>query len=382
VSVDVLTLYQLNFAVGLVMAGICFFSWLHQRDIQGLRGWSVALLLGSLGTLELSLRTNTSPLPLVIMANTLVVAAYSSIWMSIRRFNSGERGVRYAVVPTGLFLLLFSALLGAGVEVNVRVAFCSVAIAVLSLLAGREVFRGGIAEPLKSRLPTGLALLFMAFAMVVRTAFSLLEAPPVGEATPFYDPTQGITLLANTICVVAMTLGFLMMANERLKHHYEQLASTDELTSLPNRRYFLDRGACAEGPACVLMIDLDRFSDINRTFGHAGGDRALVAFADLARRQLRPSDLIARYGGEEFCAVLSKVDETEALQVAERLRAAVADLSIEVEGRTLRMTTSIGVAKLDGDLAAAIRRADVALYKAKALGRNQVRGAEEAPTGQ
>lgn len=380
-SVDVLTLYQLNFTVGIVMAGICFFSWLHQRDTLGLRGWSTALLLGSLGTLELSLRTKTSPIPLVVMANSLVIAAYASVWMSIRRFNSGERGIRYATVPTGLFFLLFSAVLAAGVEVNVRVAICSVAIAILSLLAGRDVFRGGIAEPLRSRLPTGLALLFMAFAMVVRMVFSLLEAPPEGEATPFYDPTQGITLLVNTICVVAMTLGFLMMANERLKHHYEKLASTDELTGLPNRRFLLDRGARAEEPACVLMIDLDRFSEINRCFGHAGGDQALVAFALLARQQLRPTDMIARYGGEEFCAVLSKVEESEALQVAERLRAALADLSIEVERRSLRITTSIGVAELNGNLAAAIRKADAALYRAKALGRNQVCGARELSAG-
>ena len=65
------------------------------------------------------------------------------------------------------------------------------------------------------------------------------------------------------------------------------------------------------GPACVLMIDLDHFSEVNRTFGHAGGDRALIAFAGLARQQLRPTDLIARYGGEEFCALLRGVDEPE-----------------------------------------------------------------------
>lgn len=376
-SVDVLTLYLLNFVVAFVMAGIYFFSWFHHRDILGVRGWATALSLGALGSLELSLRTNSSPILLVIMANSLVVAGYATVWMSVRRFNSGERALNYAVIPTSLFVVVFTAALLIGTDVNVRVALCSLTIAILSLLASWEVYRARLGEPLNSRIPTACALLLITVAMCVRMVFSFLSDPPVGETTPFYDPTQGITLLVNTICVVAMTLGFLMMANERLRHHYEKLASTDELTDLPNRRFLLDEGACPSGPACVLMIDLDHFSEVNATFGHAGGDQALIAFARLARQQLRPTDLIARYGGEEFCALLRGVEEPEALRIAERLRAAIGDMSIDVDGRPLRITVSIGMAKLDGDLGTAMRKADVALYRAKALGRNQVQGSLE-----
>jgi diguanylate cyclase (GGDEF)-like protein len=368
-SVDVLTLYLLNFVVAFVMAGIYFFSWFHHRDVAGVRGWATALALGALGSLELSLRTNSSPLSLVIMANSLVVAAYATVWMSVRRFNTGERALKRAVIPTALFFVIFTAALVGGTDVNVRVALCSFAIAILSLLAGWEVLRARISEPLISRIPTALALLITSLAMVVRIVFSLLEDPPQDPAT------QGITLLVNTICVVAMTLGFLMMAHERLRHHYESLARTDELTALPNRRFLLDEGKRLRHPACVLMIDLDHFSEVNRVFGHAGGDHALIAFANLARGQLRPSDLVARYGGEEFCALLRDVDEPEARRIAERLRARIADLSIDVDGRPLRITASIGLARLDGDLETAMRKADAALYRAKALGRNQVQSA-------
>lgn len=376
-SVDVLTLYLLNFVVAFVMAGIYFFSWFHHRDILGVRGWATALSLGALGSLELSLRTNSSPILLVIMANSLVVAGYATVWMSVRRFNTGERALNYAVIPTSLFVVVFTAALLIGTDVNVRVALCSLTIAILSLLASWEVYRARLGEPLNSRIPTACALLLITVAMCVRMVFSFLSDPPVGETTPFYDPTQGITLLVNTICVVAMTLGFLMMANERLRHHYEKLASTDELTDLPNRRFLLDEGARPSGPACVLMIDLAHFSEVNATFGHAGGDQALIAFARLARQQLRPTDLIARYGGEEFCALLRGVEEPEALRIAERLRAAIGDMSIDVDGRPLRITVSIGMAKLDGGLGTAMRKADVALYRAKALGRNQVQGSLE-----
>jgi diguanylate cyclase (GGDEF)-like protein len=385
-SIDVLTIYLLNFVIAFSMAGLCFFSWLHSRDILGLRGWAISLLLGAMGSLELSLRTNSSPLYMVVMANSLIVAGYSTVWMSVRRFNSGERGIKFAVVPTTVFVVIFTGALLAGIDVNKRVALCSFVIAILSTLAAWEVLRARVTEPLSSRLPTALALLLMAFSMLVRLVFSLLSDAPEGDTTPFYDPTQGITLFINTICVVAMTLGFLLMANERLRHHYEKLASTDELTHLRNRRFFLEeaerlasRGALGMSRACVLMIDLDHFTNVNRTFGHAGGDRALVAFAGLARRQLRPDDLIARYGGEEFCALLRDVDEPEALQVAERLRAAIADLSLDVDGRALRITASIGVATLRADLQDAMRRADAALYRAKERGRNRVESAEEPP---
>lgn len=384
-SIDILTIYLLNFVIAFAMAGLCFFSWYHSRDILGLRGWATSLMLGAMGSLELSLRTNSSPLYMVLMANSLIVAGYATVWMSVRRFNSGERGIKFAVIPTTLFVVVFSVALLAGIDVNRRVALCSLAITLLSTLAAWEVLRARFTEPLSSRLPTALALLLMAFSMVVRIVFSLLSDAPEGEA-PFYDPTQGITLFINTICVVAMTLGFLLMANERLRHHYEKLASTDQLTHLPNRRFFLEeaerlasRGALGMSRACVLMIDLDHFTNVNRTFGHAGGDQALVAFARLARQQFRPDDLIARYGGEEFCALLRDVDEAGALQIAERLRAAIAALAIDVDGRALRITTSIGVARLQGDLQAAMRRADVALYRAKERGRNRVESAEESP---
>lgn len=376
-SIDVLTLYLLNFVIGLVMAGMCFFSWFHHRDILGIRGWATALALGAVGSLELSLRTNSSPIPLVIMANSLVVAAYATVWMSVRRFNTGERAINFAVIPSALFAVFYTGAIQSGADVNVRVALCSVAIAALSALSSWEIFRARISEPLISRLPAASALLLMALAMVVRTVFSALSDPPEGPTTPFYDPTQGITLLFNTICVVAMTLGFLMMANERLRNHYEKLAATDQLTGLPNRRFFLEMGEHLSGPAHVLMIDLDHFSEVNRDFGHAGGDQALIAFARLARQQLRAEDLIARYGGEEFCALLRDVDELQARQIAERLRAGIAEMSIDVDDRSFRITASIGLARIEGDLQAAMRNADEALYRAKALGRNQVQSADE-----
>jgi diguanylate cyclase (GGDEF)-like protein len=371
-AVEIKTLYTLSFILAFAMAGMAFFSWFHQRDAHGLRALATGLVLGAVGLVEMSLRTKTSPPELVIMANTLVIAGYATVWMALRRFNTGAPSFRFAIAPPALFLVAFTVLLLSGADVNHRVAFGSATIAILTLLCGSEVLRARRSDPLPSRAPTALAFFVMTISLTVRCIASLTSETPA-TTTPFYDPTQGVTLFANIVCVVALTLGFLMMTNERLLRHLESLASTDALTSLPNRRLLFEEGGRRnEAQTSVLMIDLDHFSEVNRTFGHAGGDRALIAFAETARRQLRGTDLIARYGGEEFCALLRGTDQAGAVHIAERVRESVEAMSIDVEGRPLKITVSIGVAPLEGDLRSAMRRADGALYRAKSLGRNKV----------
>jgi two-component system cell cycle response regulator len=175
--------------------------------------------------------------------------------------------------------------------------------------------------------------------------------------------------------------------NERLKQHYQKslsLALTDELTGLYNRRYVAahldslmsrERDG-AKGPA-VLMFDIDHFKLVNDRNGHAVGDEVLVEIAKRAMHGVRNFDLVARYGGEEFLVVMPETTLAIAMAVGERLRRAVADAPFPVSGPAgaLPVTVSVGVAcALDaGDTPAALlRRADEALYAAKARGRNRV----------
>ena len=104
------------------------------------------------------------------------------------------------------------------------------------------------------------------------------------------------------------------------------------------------------------MMDLDHFAEVNKRFGHAGGDLALIAFAGLLRQHMRPTDTVARYGGEEFCALLLGTDIEEAGRIAERLREASPDRPSTLADHAVKITVSIGVARLrDGDLAASMR---------------------------
>ncbi len=257
-------------------------------------------------------------------------------------------------------------------------------MAALALLAAWETFRASDYEALRSRLPAALAFVCGAVDKILQAASLLLEGSPALDL--FHGSGSAVMLFANTLCMLTIIFGLLMMANERLRRRFEELASTDPLTGLPNRRFFVEKGnsLCRRAtdnklPASVLMMDLDHFSGVNGRFGHHGGDRALAAFAALAREQLSPHGLIARYGGEEFCALLGEADGEKASRIAEGLRAGVAAISIDIGEQLLQFTVSIGLAPLaDGDLAASMRRADAALYRAKALGRNQVCSVSDA----
>ena len=162
-----------------------------------------------------------------------------------------------------------------------------------------------------------------------------------------------------------------------------QLAVTDALTGLGNRRQFdrhanllVERSNAARTPVSLVMIDIDRFKPINDTYGHPTGDEVLREFAHRLRGNVRGGDSAFRVGGEEFAVLMPDTDRTTALRTAERLRAAIAAHPILADGgRTqLAVTASAGVATLGeggtaGDLSA---QADAALYLAKRSGRDRV----------
>jgi two-component system, cell cycle response regulator len=175
---------------------------------------------------------------------------------------------------------------------------------------------------------------------------------------------------------------------DRLNQNYERslsLALTDELTGLYNRRYLfahLDEliERANNGGVCtaVWLFDIDHFKRVNDTHGHAAGDDVLREIAARATNSVRSADLVARIGGEEFAVVMPETELAVAARAAERLRAAVADRPFVVRANAalLRVTISIGVtvtAALGGDAREQmLKRADEALYAAKAAGRNRV----------
>ena len=131
-------------------------------------------------------------------------------------------------------------------------------------------------------------------------------------------------------------------------------------------------------PLALALVDIDHFKAVNDTYGHLVGDKALRAVTDALRSQLRAYDLAGRFGGEEFVVLLPQAREMDAINVAERLRAHIAAMSIpvvnDIEGPSIKLTISVGVAALDGvsrELTDMMAAADAALYYAKETGRNR-----------
>lgn len=156
-----------------------------------------------------------------------------------------------------------------------------------------------------------------------------------------------------------------------------ELAVTDSLTGLRNRRYITHHleGLLRSGQAALLLLDVDRFKKVNDTHGHAAGDVVLKAVAGRMKEHLRAVDVLARFGGEEFVVAMANATEEEAMQVAERLRLAMAEDAVTLHGGvSLRVTASIGVALAQPgeSLPRLMAAADAALYRAKNNGRDRV----------
>jgi diguanylate cyclase (GGDEF)-like protein len=173
------------------------------------------------------------------------------------------------------------------------------------------------------------------------------------------------------------------LENARLFAEVQQLATLDPLTELANRRHFFalartefERSLRYGHPLSAMMLDVDNFKKINDRYGHAAGDQVLRVVAAQCCTTLRGVDIIGRYGGEEVIVLLPETERDGARQVAERLRQSLAQTAISIEGGTLLITSSLGVATRDPgddmDLETLIDCADQALYIAKQTGKNRV----------
>ncbi|MPT26792.1 MAG: sensor domain-containing diguanylate cyclase [Achromobacter sp.] len=195
-----------------------------------------------------------------------------------------------------------------------------------------------------------------------------------GDASPSRDPDNGV-----------VWHGFVTDITDRKRAELElrELAATDALTNLPNRRHFMSRIAAeltrlqrhgGQGSA-VLMCDLDHFKRINDTWGHAIGDGVLQHFASMLRAQLREIDLVGRIGGEEFAVVLPDTSIESAHLFARDVQHRIADTPYLSDGLQVPLTVSIGISALhakDDHAELALSRSDRALYYAKQRGRNRI----------
>lgn len=372
--------------------GLCAFGWWLAGRWLGLTRrvslqWSASALASAIG-LGLILQRGVWPPALTwFAANLLLLLAF----VLIRRGMQVFLRIRVTDLEHATLLALDAALLVFGLLANDAtwaVIGVSLPIAWTLLRAAFEGHQRLIAE---DTVATGravaapLALLGLTFAArAVFGAFAPeLAARPLNEANAFNTGVAMAFMMGGLILNMVLAL----LVGARMVRRLRQRSLRDALTGLLNRRALAPLLRRQVGRLrrygetyAVLMVDVDHFKKINDSFGHAVGDAALVDLARLMREAARDVDHIVRMGGEEFCLLLPHTDLEGALKLGSRLRELVSEA--DNESACVPMTVSVGVAvaqSAEEPADAVIARADAALYRAKANGRDRVVLADPPP---
>ncbi len=383
-SLHVPTILILTVLVALLTGALLLFSWAQNRSHNSLAWWGAANLLGGAGTILLAGRTKIPDILSIDLGNALLFCGYGAMLCAARQFTGRTTDLRLLVVGAGFWLAIcqiptFHA------SVAARICFVSLGIAVYSWTIAYTLIKGQ-RERLASRFPAAFWACLHGMSSLARIPICFVVLP-LDDATLMSHPLIGYFALEAIIQLIAMSFLQIGMEKERAELRQKRAAQTDELTGVANRRSIWESAdallatcRARKIEAAVLLLDLDHFKSINDRFGHEAGDNVLKATAETLLRVLRKGDLFGRVGGEEFACCLPHTSASEALAVAERVRAAIADLRVASPNGVSAVTASVGVASTHDcgyDFAGLMKAADSALYKAKARGRDRV--ANEAP---
>lgn len=377
---DLRTLILLLSATHFLFALLMLSYWRQRHLDQALAIWSACNLVGAAGWLFIGLRDLVPVWLSIPVGNALLLLAWMLLWAGMRSFANRPANWSLTLAPAATVLLLFLYVPPIRDNLVARIVVVNIGLMICLLAVSRDALRDEKTEPLYARRVIVFALLVAVISNLLR----LLLVMDVDPGNSFLAPnwSQELGVFAQAMAVLAWNVGLLLMARERLENELVRAARRDPLTNVLNRGGFrelgdrqVQRSTRAGRPLSAMLMDLDHFKKVNDTYGHEAGDRLLCAFAETARKVMRPTDLLARYGGEEFCALLPDSDLAEALAIAERLRARFESVRITAGDAQVGTTVCIGVVEIHASgetIERALGRADAALYLAKRQGRNRV----------
>lgn len=374
-SLDLRSLVIMSGIMGLLLAIMIFFLRLsYPRSIRGLGLWAAAHVWFFLSALLFASRGFLPDLLTIVLANLVLLIGVTSYHAGVEQFFGRTPRWRRWIVLLALLTppLYWFALVEP--NYNARLILVCLVWAGLYLSMAWLIWRQG-PETFPTRF-TVMVLLVHVTVLMLRFFSAWLPLAEEGLLTS--TRVQTLYIGSNAVMLLALGMGLILMAGDRLRAEFEHLASHDALTHVLTRRVFLEHGE-QELARCrrhgrsmaLLLLGIDHFKAINDTHGHQMGDRVLVDMVERITDLLRRPDQLARFGGEEFVIMLPETSLNEAIPVAERILAQVAELR---EGLP-PITVSIGVATNrpdEGAIDTLVARADKALYQAKDEGRNRV----------
>jgi diguanylate cyclase (GGDEF)-like protein len=357
-------------------------SWLHHRNVTALALWGSAFIMAAIAAELIAARHAIPDFLSIVVANTVLAAAYGAMWSGARNFDG--RRIQWIGALAGALIWLLACIIPTFYATPTARATLIAAIGVAyTLLTVVELGRTR-GDALLTRLPIMILL-------IVHAASIPLRIPLVGSLAGTQPVQVNLLILVTFESVLISMCGAYMfgsLVKERITNWYKRASLIDPLTGVANRRAFLKQGArillrsaTARRSTALLLFDLDYYKSVNDRFGHSTGDRVLVAFCRVVTEQLRPTDFFARMGGEEFGCLLPDTTLHDARLIAERARTAVEHTRHNFGSEQFVVTVSVGVAATDTPscgIASLLAMADRALYRAKQQGRNQVVSAEPA----
>lgn len=369
--------------MGLLMSLVMFsMRRSYPSSIRGLREWTLAPLMCFGSTVLFAMRGVLPDVLTIPLANMVLFQGCITYYAGSQLFLGHPRNTRGWSIVTlvlGAVLFWYSQFQP---SYTMRLAVFTITISLL-FAAHARLYLGHRLVQLGLRVMTGL-LLLQATVAGLRFVTVLFGAAGTDLLQPSW--LQVVYIVMYSFTALLMSIAGVLMATDRVRMEFEFMATHDPLTGVLNRRALFAQSQKAfarsqrgETPMALLMLDADHFKRINDAFGHQTGDEVLRELAQRLQGPLPASAHLGRYGGEEFLAVLPGLTPDAAHAVAERVRAdlarpfdagsRLADAGIE------RLTVSIGMASFRGaadTLDAMLARADAALYRAKAAGRDRV----------
>ncbi len=366
-------------------AGLLMVRFSNPR-LLGLGWLGAAMATGGVGALLLLLDPRHSPWRSVVLADLLVLASMSLLHLAVMEVV-GLRGL-----PRFAFLLLALQAgadlfhVYAGAPGRSRVTVIGLLIAAQAAQTAMLLLRrASAAIHAPARFVSAVLVGFIGWNLVrsLATATGFLSRhTSVGH--PLSSEVQSFTFVLYLAVALGLAFGFFWMTTAGLTAKLEDLASTDPLTGILNRRAFLrhledEFSRCQRTSGCfaLLMVDIDHFKRINDNHGHRAGDEVLCAAVQNLRDAIRGIDLVGRWGGEEFVVLLPGADEVAAHIVAQRIRLNVQRPALLGDNsKHIPITASVGVAVrgADDSIEEILCRVDAALYRAKSSGRNCIVG--------
>jgi len=343
------------------------------------RLWAASLWAGALGTTLLGLQGQMPELLSIVGRNAFAVLGSVLLLCGVALHVGRRAPLRPALVLAGGYMLCIVWFSVVTPDLGIRLALYSLLVL---LWKGWEVWLLLRHAPADIRRSCRIAaVVFVLDALLFLVRALLPVAPGAGGDILRAGLPMNVTYVGSLIVMMGHTFALVLLIVERQMVDLRRLARRDGLTGLLNRTALMDdgRGQLAQCqlrrlPFAVLLLDLDHFKRVNDTHGHQAGDAVLHHMARTLQRNLRGRDsLLGRYGGEEFVLLLPATSLEQAQALAERLRAALEACPLDSDIGPIAATTSIGVAAdVDATLERLLARADAALYRAKAAGRNRV----------